>query len=366
MEYDRKTSYSVILNEVHQNMFNSFKNQSQDKNNALELQELLQEIKKRAKDFKSVNTSISGQMLEDEFDQLINEAVKIQNRDGHHNFSASALFRRSHKDYQKNIKTNADDIFEEELAAILAALNSLSGQKNVSIKLNSFLSGRKQTGTLATQSLTKEFNKDVTNILTQLAEREKVKLSTQVQDSSGKIDIDGENVYFDATKKINTNLDRLRALMKDATFSVKNYRSLHLDKNNNMSTVALSGIRLKLGNTNLYKAITGALSEIGYSVKNQQAFFFRGITTMKNNNHGNANITKEHFSHLRFIYELRGSGLLKNGISTPVKYIIYNDPDSDDIFVRDTVSIIVEILQSEWHNDNLFKSITISANRVKS
>jgi hypothetical protein len=68
---------------------------------------------------------------------------------------------------------------------------------------------------------------------------------------------------------------------------------------------------------------------------------------------------------LRFIYELRGSGLLgSNGLVMPVKYLIYNDPDSDAIFVRDTASIILEFLKSATRINSLFGEVTLSASKV--
>jgi hypothetical protein len=70
---------------------------------------------------------------------------------------------------------------------------------------------------------------------------------------------------------------------------------------------------------------------------------------------------------LRFIYELRGSGLLdQNGLVMPVKYLIYNDPDSDAIFVKDTASLILEILESSTRINSLLGEVTLSAYKVQS
>jgi hypothetical protein len=74
-----------------------------------------------------------------------------------------------------------------------------------------------------------------------------------------------------------------------------------------------------------------------------------------------------HFGHMRLIYELRGSGLLdENNHVLPVKYIIYNDPYSDAIYVKDTASILREILLSDVPNPKLFGGISISAGKIKS
>ena len=56
--------------------------------------------------------------------------------------------------------------------------------------------------------------------------------------------------------------------------------------------------------------------------------------------------------HLRFMYELTGSGLIDPEMSPPapldtVDFIIYNDPTSDKIFVKSTKEIIAEILDNK-------------------
>ena len=77
--------------------------------------------------------------------------------------------------------------------------------------------------------------------------------------------------------------------------------------------------------------------------------------------------TQLHFNHLRFIYELRGSGLLgPDGLVMPVKYLIYNDPDSDAIFVKDTASLNLEILESSTRINSLLGEVTLSAYQVQS
>ena len=68
---------------------------------------------------------------------------------------------------------------------------------------------------------------------------------------------------------------------------------------------------------------------------------------------------------MRFNYELRGTGLLNsNGNSAIAKYIIYNDPNGDTIYVRDTASLILEEM-SKNKQSNLFGNIVLSASRVR-
>lgn len=101
--------------------------------------------------------------------------------------------------------------------------------------------------------------------------------------------------------------------------------------------------------------------------KQQLEFFYRGINTILYNSHGNGDLTAQHFRHLRFIYEIRGSGLLnKNGYVAPVKYLIYNDPSSDAIFVKDTASIILEALEASSRSSKILGELSISASKINS
>ena len=91
------------------------------------------------------------------------------------------------------------------------------------------------------------------------------------------------------------------------------------------------------------------------------------MNTILGNLHGLGNITATHFSHLRFIYELRGSGLLdNNNLVIPVKFLIYNDPSSDAIYVKSTASIILEALDKSTRGNNLLGDIYLSASKVRS
>ncbi len=362
--YEDSKDYSQILQDIHNRMILKMKTKTLKKN-AQELQNILQEIKLVAHHFDHVNgntSPISNELFEQYYD-LVKQAFEIQK--GYHQapFSVDTLFRRAHT--KSALKSGADDIFEEDLAAILAAGEFLGG--NETIQLNSFLTGGQSTSTKAVSKYnaltTMIDDKNVNDLLKQLAEKESKRVSTQVQAATGKIDISGQAVTLNYTKNLPIKVERLMQLMKDATFSAKNYTSHAYDIT---KAKDWTEIGLDLGNTNLYKAVTGALSELQIGYKQQTKFFFRGMNTILHNCHSYGDITAQHFTHLRFIYELRGSGLLNDqGLVTPVKYLIYNDPSSDAIFVKDTASIILEALNSATRTNNLLGSITLSASKVK-
>lgn len=359
--YNDKIPYDQILNTVHTRLkMKMIRNTA--KKEAQELQTLLSNLKMAAKDFDGVTDSSAGVRMATEFDELIETAFQLQSQYHNNGLKASTLFRRGHK--TKTV-AEADNIFEEDLAAILAAGEILGG--NTSITLQSFLMGTQSTGTRATQSYTQLDDmlddENVEKLLKQLAEKENRRASTQIRNATGKIDVSGKAITLNYTKELPFSVARLMYLMKDATISAKSYSSKSWDINNKKDW---SEIGLHLGNTNLYKAVTGALSEVQMGHKQATSFFFRGINTILNNSHNNADLTAMHFAHLRFIFELRGSGLLdENGLVLPVKFLIYNDPSSDVIYVKDTASIILEALDSAVRGNNLLGNISLSASRVK-
>ena len=354
--YSDYKPYSNILQDVHDAMLAKMKIKTLKKD-ALELQTILQEIKLASKDFQNLDKSIIGNEMYSQYYELIDKAHTIQMSTHGGRLKASTLFQREHS--RKKLKTGADDIFEEDLAAILAAGNWMGTGEKGDIK--TYLVGGQSASTRSSNYLNEEFKSITENLLKQLAEKEKKRVSTEVRKATGKIDVTGQNITLDFKYPIPFKVERLMTLMKDATISAKNYTSRI---GHSLDSKELSNIGLHMGTTNLYKAVTGALSEIKMGHKQQTSFFFRGVNTILNNSHGNGDLTKQHFSHLRFIYEVRGSGLLgSDGLIMPVKFLIDNDPHSDAIFVKDTASLILENMEK---STNLFNTIIVTANKVES
>lgn len=338
------------------------------KREALELQTILSAIKLTTKDFNNVSDSVIGEAMESEFYELIQTAYAFQSQYHGKGFQSNTLFHRADVRGKRVAKVKeADSIFEEDLAALLAAGEFLGG--NMSITMKSFLVGGQSSGTRATTAyktmdLSNIADETAEELIQKLAKLEDKKASTQIGNATGKVDINGQAITLNYTKDLPFSVKRFLTLMKDATFSAKNYSSRAWSED---SKKELSALGLHLGQTNLYKAITGALSEIQMGHKQQTSMFFRGLNTILYNSNGYAELARTHFSHLRFIYELRGSGLLdQNGLILPVKFLIYNDPSSDAIFVKDTASIILEALNSASRADNLLGEISITASKIKS
>lgn len=69
----------------------------------------------------------------------------------------------------------------------------------------------------------------------------------------------------------------------------------------------------------------------------------------------------KHFYHMRFIYELSGLGLIDSATGKPqfVKYLIYNDPATSNIYVQDTASIILNEINKRKGKINTFGTIRL-------
>jgi hypothetical protein len=362
--YSDEESYAKILQDAHNALINRFK-RLDDSKNAQELERILYEIKITAKSLNKNQDPVSKELYQ-QYLELIQTASSIQNQNRGkgtqlRKLSANTLFRREHG---TQVSSSADDIFEEDLAAVLTAASQLNN-KNSKINMEMFLLGSKSAKlkSLKNINLENEYEDTVIEIINKMAEKSGSRAKVQnLNVATGKIDIKGFSQSLEISKDLPFNISRLMELMKDATFSLKNYKSFK-----NGTFIDPEEIGLHLGNTNLYKAITGTLSEIGVGYKQQNSFFYRGAYTYLGNKHGLENQVATHFGHMRLIYELRGSGLLdESGHVLPVKYLIYNDPNSDAIYVKDTASLLKDLLMSSSTNYKLFGGIILQSGKIKS
>ena len=363
----RRSNYENELHSVHSAMLSKLKNETH-KRNAQELQSILQEIKITARHIKdgSPPNDFISQELYNQYVNLIEESVNLQNQFHAGNFSTHTLFGRQHR-YDQTFTTGADDIFEEDFAAVLAAIGSKTNNKNLGI-IENYLVGSKMATSRSVdyikRGLTEYTEEQALKMINDIAEKEGSKKRVkEIKTSVHKTDIIGYPSTVEFVLDVHPRIARLAELMKEATFSAKNYKSESY-QDGKTTIKDFEEINLHLGNSNLFRAVTGALSEIKMSEVAKIKFFFEGAGIYLTNKYGIADEVEKHFGDLRFIYELRGSGLMTgNGLILPVKYLIYNDPDSEAIFVRDTASIILESFEK---SRNLFGSIHISASRIRS
>jgi hypothetical protein len=358
-------AYSALLQKVHNKVQNNLIRDSLMAE-ALEIQNILQEIKYVAKKMEQPPIDSVEQELVDEYKDFINEIIAIENAaradsGKARSLKSSALFRRSN-----NTKTinGVDNIFEEEFAALEAALDKRFGGSG---RIYDFLVGSQSADVAAMQDLTEDLKRTIVDSVQETADKLGAKYQAKdlLKGRSQKIDNQGLTIDFEVGFDIDANkLNKLAYYLKDATFTDKQYTRWGHEGLRN-----LTGLQLHLGNTMLYKAVTGVLSQVYNSTNTQREIFFRGLSILNANDKNHSATPEEvniHFAHMRFNYELRGTGLLDpNGNSMIAKYIIYNDPDGDTVYVRDTASLIAEEMNKN-RLSNLFGNVVLSASRTRS
>lgn len=215
----------------------------------------------------------------------------------------------------------SDDVFEAELQTFLnvAIEKATYGNVNNTAELVGNLPGNiseKFMGDLSSHFSNKINKKTKGNILIKKPEFK-----------SGKVDVTSFKGSINTT--INPIWEEFYNAFKDARFTVKNY----------MGTAKTEVIHL--GNTNIAKSILGTLDDVLGDDKTKESLhiFYHTLYHLKKKN---TEDVKQHVFHLRFAYELSGNGLKDqqgNNIQE-ADFFIYNDPTSNNIYVRSTKEMI--------------------------
>ncbi len=367
--YGGATGYFKLLNKVHRELEKRIQREK-DIEGAQTLQTFLQDIKTTARklneqteEFKRNKNSVpmmdrlilAQNDLSEWYETLIDNIAETQtnmrgNTNGLGTLGKNTLFRRQHA--TSHIQ-NVDDIVEEEMIALLRTLQAMNGDKVYSV--DSLAAGQSKAhvdNLKGTDSVTKDlvgFFSDTFKEWTKESTGHKFAVATnQIQEEkSGKIDLN--KATFSVNGKLTLKSDFLTkviSLLNDATFTIKNYK--------NSEEAKAWGNRLKLGETNLLKAIVAELNIAFPNRNDQKDIFYRGAQILVKTNKP-PSATPEtvgiHFTHMRFAYELAGLGLLDEQ-NNPLfaKYLIYNVPNSNEIYVKDTASLILDQFESKYSN----------------
>lgn len=278
--------------------------------------------------------SIEG-LLDSQAQDLIQQSLVMlnANRKGNRQLSGNELFHRAH-----GVSTSygGDDIFEEELAAVLSVIEKEATGSTIGI-------GGRLVGGQQANVLAGEVSKDVQKIMTEYVNgmsrrvnnkpHKENKHWTKPIARSGKVDVNGLSTV-EVTSELNPLWAELYQVFSGCTFSVKNY-----------SSYFTNSLNIHLGNTDYYKALYGSLSNLGYDQENIDKIIYSGLNSYKKSQNKTVAL---HFYHLRFIYELTGVGLYdqEGQPISGVDFLIYNDPGSDAIFVRSTADLIAQELEN--------------------
>lgn len=329
---------SVFLDQVHADMINRYTaggiigQADIMEKNAKDLEKFFQNLKKDAQKspLELIASELNKQILED-FKSLSNHGTKI-----------SKLFHRA----------KGTD-FEKELSKVVySVLSRVSNQNVVSnqnINLKDINIGKKRANVaFGAELVSLVLEPEVQNILeitgvgtkkALLKEQSNNNLYYYLTNIEGKTDVQGYQVEINGNPS--SELLSIYNLLKDATFSLKNYGNFYWNPEAKRKE---SSTHLRLGNTNVFRAFYGVLSELGYQKSSIISAFWNSWYEAEK-----CPQVALRINQIRFVYELIGAGLSydNNLLKGRVKYLVYNNPDTDEIYVRSTAKIIQQILQSD-------------------
>lgn len=351
----KNINLSGLLKSIHDEMYQKFSDISVGKGSAgagsraeaKELQDFFQDIK--------AASGIMGLTYLDSIQDTAKRQVLNQ-------IVSTSLRATGFKSLFETISSGQADIykqgeaFEKQLAAVMASTLNLASNKSTntrSIKssMNKIALGKAGAGInpgivdeLAKegiQAIANEFNSQ-TSKKNQLS-----KYVTEMRD--GKIDASGLTFTGTITAEPTSYLGKIARLLSKANFTAKSYAS---EKERWVSAIRMKLITqtksntLHLGSTEsarVFLTVLGshldppvALSAYMYIINTQNQY------------------VKAMAARMRFIYELTGYGqkyknntiqklLEAEGGPLRANYIIYNDPGTQNIYVRSTADIIIEL-----------------------
>lgn len=378
---NRDLPLNGILNNIHsvmkERMDNQYKNNDLE-NKARIIESFLKQLKQEPYTFKKNRSKY--RILTDTRNELSDILIDTQNELFQQNsaLGGTRLFRRTHSKFLGKTNAKADDVFEEEFATLITSLMKKKGISNKNISTNIMLIGGQSATTEAIENLSQETKNTLIELTNEAIveqgkrlgkETTQTKYIKEIVAATGKVDV-SVPMNIEITENGDDLINNFLKAIQGMNFSLKNYRSKILSKNkktgkyNYIGTRSEGEISLHLGDSNLPKAVMGALSPY-LSVKDQENVYYRGITILsgksKEPDTASYKEINEHFAHLRFIYELRGQGLLANGSNQAVDFIIWNDPDSENIAVESTLAIIL----NRWEQySSLYGRVSLAASAL--
>lgn len=342
MRYN-KTNIPVeeFLGRVHTAAYAKYvKKQQEDVGQARELQDFFQTLKKAAVDIKTNSNVIDKQLTAELLKEVQNQLEKSGLKGGKKGIKS--LFRRTGSSYSQGSS------FERELAAVIRAVAEKALDKDIDLGTYEISTGQK-TGTT---TMTKDLEEKIKELMAQgLSEEEALKesgiASSELYQKRVQIKTDIQGIEVDISAIKNPRWQRVQSLLQNVTISAKSYRTKTYDHTEKMWKLKELYPTIHLGKAlNPYRAIYGVLKDLGYSHSTAQAVFYAGRNKVKE---GNQNVIN-HMYHLKYIYELVGAGTIVLGSSYKnVRFLVYNDPTSDNIYVQSAASILSDIFDENFN-----------------
>ena len=349
---DINESPSSILNRVHNYLYNKYKNIAEQGNRfgtgSTADAALLQEFLQAWKLYKSSRGVNNSNIFTDEFLSLIEQNMPSGLR-------GAFAFKQS-----------GGTKFEKQLSQFIYGL--LQTNSNLNMDSGSFVDAI-NTGSvrttrygvdagavdqMATDMLT-TLSKGVEDRLRPMYERAQADLakiahSGVIADVQIKTDIAVKNVNMTISVipqlASNPYFFKVLDLLSRSNITAKNYDEhgygAHMRQLRGMIEDALH-----LGDTNTYRAIFSVLGTLGWSSDMINSVYYATYSS------GDSEALS-HFAHIRFIYELTGSGqMINNVISdiTDADFLIWNDYNSNRITVRSTADLVRQMMDDIFNSD---------------
>ena len=246
-----------------------------------------------------------------------------------------SLFRNEHLWYRDSSRRwGADDVFEAELAKLLeiAGREATGESINLGVSLIGGQTGNvNQTGIEELLKIPDELAKASLKNGQKLAGNlgGGTKIISPPTFRSAKVDVTGYKAEYIIGAAIKPEWQNFIDTFTGATFTVKNYSSRSANE------------VIHIGNSDLYKAFYGTLTDtLNFQPRDAAHIYYHTINTPIKGDMG------EHIIHIRFTYELTGNGLYDqdgNKLDN-ADFFIYNDPNSNNIWVRSTKAMIASIM----------------------
>ena len=242
-------------------------------------------------------------------------------------------------------KTDADDVFEGQLYMLLQKAGEAALiDSNEKMELGINIVGDVKGNTVKNPALiTKQIN-NITKKIMQSIGDETIAHAIQPSDiiknptwRAGKVDVTGYSKTINISSEIKPEWQEFISTFQGTNFSLKNYAS----------NTKIPNEIIHLGNTNYFKAIYGVLGSLGFNANSSNHIYVHTRVSYLFGHTAAQGEGPEHIVHMRFAYELTGAGLYdeQGKKLDEVDFFIYNDPASDNIFVRSVQEMIQNTFQ---------------------
>lgn len=321
-----------VLDEVHDNITQAIETSVLLKGLEADVKRA-ETMEKYLRDFKQMTnaTPIKGNFLEESLKQEVYE--DIGNKINEMTHTKGRLFNKLHEKYYQEAKAmGADDIFELELKYFLEeGLKKATGLKDVDFSGIGVVG--KEGGFL---NLTEALQKSTESVAAKI----KTKDFDNIQVRAGKVDVNSFNVSMELIASLSGYWKGFVEAFNGARFTVKNYNGKAKQED------------IHLGESDLRKAIIAPLNFYGGASLETATHIYTHSVAIIDKRLKSADKVGQHILHLRFAYELAGEGLVtKDGDNLKgADFFIYNDPTSNNIYVRSTKAMIKEYMEKGFKN----------------